>query len=203
MDSPSITAMMGSTDGRSDYSYCHRWESELDEDLLPSKRIAMSDPLSQLNALISSHQGQDAVTPDASQPGFRISVNPHNLELWRLEYRKIAGKGGNLLLACLSSTGPLEDTSLGWVVGAAIRPASVNSQEDCKVLLQALGLSSDLIKSVLLNCPGIAGKVAWALYLERHGHLVATPVLDHDPDSNNNILQVTASDDDIKRLGPE
>jgi hypothetical protein len=28
-------------------------------------------------------------------------------------------------------------------------------------------------------------------------------VLDYDPDSNNNILQVTASDDDIKRLGPE
>lgn len=71
------------------------------------------------------------------------------------------------------------------------------------MLLRALGLSSDLVNSVLLNCPGIAGKVAWALYLERHGHLVATPVLDHDPDSNNNILQVTASDDDIKRLGPE
>jgi hypothetical protein len=203
MDSSSITAMMGSTDGQSDCAYSHTWQSELDEDLLPATRIAMSDPLSQLNVLINSHQGQDEVTPDASQPGFRISLNPHNLELWRLEHRQIAGKGANLLLACLSSTGPLEDTSLGWVVGAAIRPASVNSQEDCKVLLHALGLSSDLINSVLLNCPGIAGKVAWALYLERHGHLVATPVLDQDPDSNDIKLQVTARTDDMKRLNRE
>jgi len=203
MGSSSITSKMDSNDGRSDCSDFHPWENELDEDLLPAKRIAMSDPLSQLNALINSHQGQDEVTPDASQPGFRISLNPHNLELWRLEHKQIAGKGANLLLACLSSTGALEDTSLGWVVGAAIRPASVNSQDDCKMLLRALGLSSDLVNSVLLNCPGIAGKVAWALYLERHGHLVATPVLDHDPESNYNILQVTASYDDIERLGPE
>ena len=194
---------MGSTDDQSDCAYSHPWQNELDEDLLPATRITMSDPLSQLNALINSHQGQDEVTPDASQPEFRISLNPHNLELWRLEHRQIAGKGANLLLACLSSTGPLEDTSLGWVVGAAIRPASVNSQEDCKVLLHALGLSSDLINSVLANCPGIAGKVAWALYLERHGHLVATPVLAHEPNSNNNPRHATASTHDMKWLHPE
>lgn len=163
----------------------------------------MTDPLSQLNALIGSHQGQDEVIPDASQPGFRISLNPQNLELWRLEHRQIAGKETNLLLACLSSTGPLEDTSLGWVVGAAIRPASVRSQDDCRVLLHALGLKSGLVNSVLLNCPGIAGKVAWALYFERHGHLVATPVLHHEQDSNDITLDATASTDDMKRLNPE
>ncbi|MCX5967133.1 MAG: hypothetical protein NTV57_05730 [Cyanobacteria bacterium] len=163
----------------------------------------MNDPLSQLNALINSHQGEDEVIPDASQPGFRISLNPQNLELWRLEYRQIAGKEANLLLACLSSTGPLEDTSLGWVVGAAIRHASVNNQDDCRMLLQALGLNSGLINSVLLNCPGIAGKVAWALYLERHGHLVATPVLNHEQDSSNITLQATTSTDDMKRPSPE
>jgi hypothetical protein len=163
----------------------------------------MKDPLSQLNALIDSHQGQDEVIPDATQPEFRISLNPHNLELWRLEHRQIAGKETNLLLACLSSTGPIEDTSLGWVVGAAIRSASVKNQDDCKVLLHALGLNSDLVNSVLLNCPGIAGKVAWALYLERNGRLVATPVLDRESDSNNNTLHATASTDDMKWLHPE
>jgi len=160
----------------------------------------MSDPLSQLKALLDSHQGQDEVIPDASQPGFRISLNPHNLELWRLEHRQISEKGANLLLACLSSTGPIEDTSLGWIVGAAIRPASVKSQDDCKVLLHALGLNSDLVNSVLLNCPGIAGKVAWALYLERHGHLVATPVLDHEPNSNNIAHPTAASIDSMEYL---
>ena len=163
----------------------------------------MNDPLSQLNALLDSNQGQDEVIPDASQPGFRISLNPHNLELWRLEHRQSASKEANLLLACLSSTGPREDTRLGWVVGAAIRPASVKNQDDCRVLLHALGLNSDLINSVLLNCPGIAGKVAWALYLERHGHLVATPVLDHEPNSNNNPRHATASTHDMKWLHPE
>jgi hypothetical protein len=43
--------------------------------------------------------------------------------------------------------------------------------------LNALGLNSDLVNSLLLHCPGIAGSVTWALYLERHGHLVATPVI--------------------------
>jgi hypothetical protein len=80
-------------------------------------------------------------------------------------------------LACLSSTRPLEDTSLSWVVGAAIRPATVKNEDDCRVLLHALGLNSDVVNSLLLNCPGIAGSVTWALYLERHGHLVATPVI--------------------------
>jgi len=203
MGSWSSTPMMGSTDGRSDCSRYQPAEAELDEDLLSATRIKMSDPHSQLNALIDSNQGQDEVIPDASQPGFRISLNPHNLELWRLEHRQIAGKEANLLLACLSSTGPLEDTTLGWVVGAAIRPATVINQDDCKVLLHALGLNSDLVNSVLLNCPGIAGEVAWALYLERHGHLVATPVLHHGQDSNNITLQATASSDDIKWLNPE
>ena len=71
------------------------------------------------------------------------------------------------------------------------------------MLLHALGLNSDLVNSVLLNCPGIAGKVAWALYLERHGRLVATPVLDRESDSNNNTLHATASTDDMKWLHPE
>ena len=71
------------------------------------------------------------------------------------------------------------------------------------MLLQALGLNSGLINSVLLNCPGIAGKVAWALYLERHGHLVATPVLNHEQDSSNITLQATTSTDDMKRPSPE
>jgi hypothetical protein len=137
----------------------------------------MRDPLGQLHALIGSHQGQDDLIPDASQPGFRITLTSHNLELWKSEYRRIAGKETNLLLACLSSTGPLEDTSLSWVVGAAIRPATVKNEDDCRVLLHALGLNSDVVNSLLLNCPGIAGSVTWALYLERHGHLVATPVI--------------------------
>jgi hypothetical protein len=194
---------MDSTDGRRDCSYDEPSEGEPDENLLLATKTKMNDPLSQLNALINSHQGEDEVIPDASQPGFRISLNPQNLELWRLEYRQIAEKEANLLLACLSSTGPLEDTSLGWVVGAAIRHASVNNQDDCRMLLQALGLNSGLINSVLLNCPGIAGKVAWALYLERHGHLVATPVLNHEQDSSNITLQATTSTDDMKRPSPE
>ena len=203
MGSWSSTPIMGSTDGRNNCSCYQPAEAELDEDRLGATRIKMSDPLSQLNALLDSNQGQDEVIPDANQPGFRISLNPHNLELWRLEHRQIASKEANLLLACLSSTGPLEDTRLGWVVGAAIRPASVKNQDDCKVLLHALGLNPDLVNSVLLNCPGIAGKIAWALYLERHGHLVATPVLDHEPNPNNNPRHATASTNDMKWLHPE
>ena len=194
---------MDPTDGRRDCSYDEPSIGEPDENLLLATKTKMNDPLSQLNALIDSHQGEDEVIPDASQPRFRISLNPQNLELWRLEHRHIAGKEANLLLACLSSTGPIEDTSLGWVVGAAIRHTSVKNQDDCRILLHALGLDSDLINSVLLNCPGIAGKVAWALYLERHGHLIATPVLNNKQDSKNITLQATTSTEDTKWLNPE
>jgi hypothetical protein len=194
---------MDSTDGQNDCSYDDPSADEPEQNLLPATRTEMSEPLSQLNTLIKSHQGEDEVIPDASQPGFRISLNPQNLELWRMEHKQIAGKEENLLLACQSSTGPLEDTSLGWIVGAAIRPATVKNEDDCRLLLHALGLGPSLISSVLLNCPGIAGKVAWALYLERHGHLVATPILNNEQDSNNITLQATASTDDMKWLSRE
>jgi hypothetical protein len=137
----------------------------------------MSDSFQQLLTLLTTFRGQDDVIVDPSHPDLRLNLLPETIDLWGNAYAQAAESDGNLLLACTSSTGPIEEASLTWVVGSAIRSIHVDGRDACQLLLQALGLEPALAEAIIRHCPGIADNSVWALYYERHGHLVATPVL--------------------------
>ena len=72
--------------------------------------------------------------------------------------------------------GELHTTRLTWVVGAAIRPAVIENVSTAKKLLQSLGASLEQTSLVGEQCPGLGQELTWALYLDRHGWLSASPV---------------------------
>jgi hypothetical protein len=137
----------------------------------------MSDTSQHLVALLSAHYGQEDVVVDESQPTLRINLHPDTLSIWEEEYNRAHSSNGNLLLACESSSGPIESTSLTWVVGSAIRRVQVKSHNECQILLQSIGLEPEMTAAITRNCPGIAFDSIWAIYYERHGDVVASPVL--------------------------
>ncbi|MCP9775959.1 hypothetical protein [Cyanobium sp. WAJ14-Wanaka] len=153
----------------------------------------MNDPSSDLRSLLSTYQGQEDIQVDALQPDLRLNLLDTNIKLWGTTYQQIAGTGDNLLLACNNSTGPVEEAVLTWVVGAAIRSLRVEGKDQFTDLLKCLGIKPELISSLLCNCPGISGKAIWAIYLERHGYLVATPIL------SAGLGLVVANQDQIKQ----
>jgi len=137
----------------------------------------MSDSFQRLLELLTTHYGQDDIVIDESQPSLRINLHPDVIEMWNTEYNQTVNTPTNLLIACDNSTGPIERAKLTWIVGSAIRRTQVDSQEDCQILLQSLGLEPELAKSLTRNCPGIASGAVWSVYYERHGNLVASPIL--------------------------
>lgn len=137
----------------------------------------MSNSFERLLTLLISYRGQDDVIIDPSQPGLRLNLIPETISLWEITYAQTGQSGDNLLLACSNSTGPIEETSLTWVVGSAIRAVHVENREACQRLLQTLGLEPAMAESIISHCPGMADEAVWSLYYERHGNLVATPVL--------------------------
>lgn len=137
----------------------------------------MSDSFQRLLGLLSSSLGKGDIITTEEQPEFRINLNRETIDLWGITYDQDPFMGGDLLLACSDSEGPIEKTSLTWVVGSAIRRAHVTDPTACELLLQEIGIEPDLAAATMKYCPGIADGVVWALYLERHGHLRATPVL--------------------------
>lgn len=113
----------------------------------------------------------------------RINVKPDDRTLWQDTLRLI-DEPGNVLLACESSSCALESTQLTWVVGAAIRDTSIDQADAIVSLLETLGVEPPLAKAVPEHCPGLAGEVTWAFYLERHGWLTASPILPSKPVAN-------------------
>ena len=106
----------------------------------------------------------------------RINVKQDDRTLWQDTLHSI-NEPGNILLACESSSCALVDTKLTWVVGAAIRDTWIDQAGAIVNLLQTLGVASPLAEAVPEHCPGLAGELTWAFYLERHGWLTACPVL--------------------------
>lgn len=104
-----------------------------------------------------------------------IDLRTEDIKLWQ-SYRRSDQEKANLLLACESAGGELLDTHLTWVVGAAIRPAWVAGSAEAMDLLQALGVSVELVELASQHCPGLGESIIWAFHLERHGWLTATPV---------------------------
>ena len=112
---------------------------------------------------------------DNGNERLRINLRREDIRLWQA-YTSGASCEANLILACESSTGMLEDTKLTWVVGAAIRATSVDGARQAMELLQRLGISRGLTEKANQCCPGLGKTLTWAFHLERHGWLTATPV---------------------------
>ena len=155
-----------------------------------SEKGFMPDPTEQLLELLRTHYGLEDVIVDENQPTLRLNLHPEVLEMWEAEYDYSRDSNDNLLLACNNSAGPIESASLTWIVGSAIRRAKVDSLQQCQHLLQSLGLEPNMASAITRNCPGIAMGVIWAIYYERHGHVVASPVLSSE---KRNKLKSTIS----------
>ena len=112
----------------------------------------------------------------SNQEVFKIDLKPENLQLWEETYMQYSVKY-NLLLACESDNIELPSTRLTWVVGSAIRGANVKNIGQAIELLLSLGASKNLAIAIESNCPGLGSKQPWAFYLERHGWLTASPVM--------------------------
>lgn len=137
----------------------------------------MPDLSQQLSALLEAYYGQDDIIVDETQPTLRLNLHPNSLELWKAEYDQAQAANDNLLLACDNSGGSIESATLTWVVGSAIRRAQVSSHTECELLFQSLGLRPEMAAAITRNCPGMAMGAVWAIYYERHGNVVASPVL--------------------------
>ena len=129
----------------------------------------------ELKDLLASAGQQREVLLDSGAGMVRIDLKADNVALWSNTLTEVA-TNTNLLLACESSTGELSATRLTWVVGAAIRPAVIEDSSHAQKLLQSLGASSAQTAMVAQQCPGLGEAVTWALWLDRHGWLSASPV---------------------------
>ena len=72
----------------------------------------------------------------------------------------------------------LSTTKLTWVVGAAIRSTQIQQTSEIINLLESLDIPDDIAKAVSKHCPGLGSDITWAFYLERHGWLTASPIID-------------------------
>ena len=135
----------------------------------------LSDP--RLISLLESTSGTGECEIEVNPGLLRLDIREENVRLWQ-ETLAHHDDQANLMLACESNDGPLAETKLTWVVGAAIRFAHANGSDEAASLLMMLGVAHNLTKAAQQHCPGLGEKVIWAFYLERHGRLTATPVKD-------------------------
>ena len=132
---------------------------------------------SAIRALIQKIQPENEFQHSIGDGVLRINLEADDLKLWRDTLIGLK-EPGNVLLACESNSDALESTSLTWVVGAAIRSASIDSSQGIVPLLSELGVSLDLAQTLPDHCPGLGADITWAFYLERHGWLTASPIVD-------------------------
>ena len=130
-----------------------------------------------IRALIQKIQPENECQLSIGDEVLRINLKADDLKLWRDTLLGL-NEPGNVLLACESNSDALDATQLTWVVGAAIRSASIESPEGIVSLMSALGVSLDIARALPSHCPGLGADITWAFYLERHGWLTASPVID-------------------------
>ena len=125
--------------------------------------------------LINQAGEEQEIQYGTSEARLRIDLRIEDIGLWKSHHNKNPDNN-NILLACESNSGELSETTLTWVVGAAIRSALVEGTAQAKDLLKNLGVSEELVDLASEHCPGLGGNAIWAFHLERHGWLTATPV---------------------------
>ncbi len=131
----------------------------------------------QIKGLIKKNRSDcDLIFKSKSGP-LKIDLKPEHISLWIPTLKKQV-EPCNLLIACERNNCDFSATKLTWVVGAAIRPVFVDNPDETFGILRSLGIKEELIKLALKHCPGLGDDVPWALYLERHGYLTASPISD-------------------------
>ena len=107
----------------------------------------------------------------------RLNLKPDDITLWRDTLKNISNPG-NILLACESDQVDISTTKLTWIVGAAIRSAKIEKTSEIVDLLKSLDIPNDIAEAACKYCPGLGEEITWAFYLERHGWLTASPIID-------------------------
>ena len=115
---------------------------------------------------------------------FRLNLKPDDMKLWGETLKNISNPG-NVLLACESNQVELSETKLTWIVGAAIRSTRIDKMTDIVNLLESLDIPNEIAEAASKHCPGLGSEITWAFYLERHGWLTASPIMDTNKQENS------------------
>ncbi len=104
----------------------------------------------------------------------RIDLKADNVALWSNTLSDV-GADTNLLLACEQHWGTeFHPFDLGC---RRRHPSRCDRRQQSRSkLLQSLGASSAQTALIAQQCPGLGKAVTWALWLDRHGWLSASPV---------------------------
>ncbi len=130
-----------------------------------------------LTDLLSNTSSEEEIHFNIGNEILRLNLKSDDMMLWE-ETLKNINEPVNILLACESNQDELTSTKLTWVVGAAIRSTKINKKNEIIHLLKCLEIPNDLAEAVCKHCPGLGSEITWAFYLERHGWLTASPVID-------------------------
>ena len=130
-----------------------------------------------LSNLLKSSSEEKEVHFNVGDGVLRLNLKSEDIMLWEDTLKNIPDPG-NILLACESNQVELSETKLTWIVGAAIRSTKIKKTSDIINLLISLDVPSDIAEAASKHCPGLGNDITWAFYLERHGWLTASPIMD-------------------------
>ena len=130
-----------------------------------------------LSNLLKSSSEEKEVHFNVGDGVLRLNLKSEDIMLWGDTLKNISNPG-NILLACESNQVELSETKLTWIVGAAIRSTKIEKTSDIRKLLISLDVPSEIDEAERKQCTGPGNDITWALYLERHGWLTATTIMD-------------------------
>jgi CRISPR/Cas system CMR subunit Cmr6 (Cas7 group RAMP superfamily) len=131
----------------------------------------------ELSKLLENSSREREVHFNIGEGILRLNLKTEDIILWGETLKNIS-EPGNVLLACENSQVALSSTKLTWIVGAAIRSTMIEKKSDIVKVLKSLDIPKDIAEGVSKHCPGLGTEITWAFYLERHGWLTASPIID-------------------------
>jgi hypothetical protein len=134
--------------------------------------------LDQIAAMLQSCGSNQEIKISRGAAILRINLRLDDLNLWGESAEVLPS--ANIILACDNDTAEIEESSLTWVVGAAIRGINLDIPDQAIALLIKLGIEENIAAEIINVCPGLCTEVKWAFYRERHGWLCASPALNRE-----------------------
>lgn len=134
--------------------------------------------LDQIAAMLQSCGSNQEIKISRGAAILRINLRLDDLNLWGESAEVLPS--ANIILACDNDTAEIEESSLTWVVGAAIRGINLDIPDQAIALLIKLGIEENIATEIINVCPGLCKDVKWAFYRERHGWLCASPALNRE-----------------------
>ena len=131
----------------------------------------------ELSKLLKNSSEEREIHFNIGEGILRLNLKTEDNILWGETLKNIS-MPGNVLLAGENSQVELSSTKLTWIVGAAIRSTMIEKKSDIVNVLKSLDIPKDIAEGVSKHCPGLGTDITWAFYLERHGWLTASPIID-------------------------